>query len=123
MKVLLVDDSDDARFLLRERLAKRRPFEVVGEAASGEEALKEIERLEPDLVIMDVRMPGMDGVETTRLIKQRFPDTSVVALSSYADAGLIVGMRKAGAVGYVLKDASDDELIMRLHDAERAETG
>ena len=116
-----MDDSDDARFLLRKRLTNRRPFEVVGEAASGEEALVEIEKLAPDLVIMDVRMPGMDGVEATRLIKKRVPATSIVAFSSFADAELIVGMRKAGAVGYIMKDASDDELVMRLHDAERAE--
>ena len=122
MKVLLVDDSDDARFLLRKRLGNRRSFEIVGEASTGEEALAQVEKLAPDLVIMDVRMPGgMDGVETTRLIKERFPATSVLAFSSFDEAELTRAMREAGAVGYVLKDASDDELIMRLHDAERAE--
>ena len=117
MKVLIVDDSDDARFLLRNRLAKKRQFDIVGEASDGQEALTRVEELKPDLVIMDVRMPGMDGVEATKLIKERFPKTSVLAYSSFGDADQMSAMREAGAVGYVLKDAPKEELVMRLQDS------
>lgn len=120
MKVLLVDDSPDALFLLRKRLENKKPFKIVGEATSGEEALGQIEELKPDLVIMDVRMPGIGGVEATRLIKERFPQTSVLAFSAFGDAEHTAAMRSAGAIGYVLKDAPEEELIMRLQDSERA---
>lgn len=117
MKVLLVDDNEDTRFVLRRRLGQKKQFNVVGEAADGNDALAQVEELEPDLVIMDVRMPGMDGVEATRQIKERFPDVSVLAYSSFKDEEHMQAMRDAGAVGYVLKDTPTDELVMRLQDA------
>jgi DNA-binding NarL/FixJ family response regulator len=119
LKVLLVDDSPDALFLLRKRLEKRRPFVVVGEATNGEDAIAQVEALMPDLVIMDVKMPGMDGVEATRQIKARFPQVSVLAFSAFGDAENTAAMRDAGAVGYVLKDAPEEELIMRLQDSRK----
>ena len=117
MKVLVVDDSDDSRFLLRKRLEKKRQFNIVGEAADGLEALKLVEELGPDIVIMDVRMPIMDGIEATRQIRERFPSTSVLAHSAFGDLDQMEAMREAGAVGYVLKDAPAEELIMRLQDS------
>lgn len=117
MKVLVVDDSDDSRFLLRKRLEKKRQFNIVGEAADGLEALKLVEELGPDIVIMDVRMPVMDGIEATKQIKERFPSTSVLAHSAFGDLDQMEAMREAGAVGYVLKDAPAEELIMRLQDS------
>ena len=117
MKVLVVDDSDDSRFLLRKRLEKKRQFHIVGEAANGLDALKLVEELGPDIVIMDVRMPLMDGIEATRQIKERFPSTSVLAHSAFGDLDQMEAMREAGAVGYVLKDAPAEELIMRLQDS------
>ena len=117
MKVLLVDDDENARFMLRRRLSQKKQFKVVGEAADGREALTHVEELQPDLVIMDVRMPIMDGVEATRLIRERFPQTSVLAYSTFSDEQHIKAMRDAGAVGYVLKDTPTDELIMRLQDS------
>ena len=117
MKVLVVDDSDDSRFLLRKRLEKKRQFQIVGEAADGLEAVKQVEALGPDIVIMDVRMPVMDGIEATRQIKERFPSTSVLAHSGFSDLDQMEAMREAGAVGYVLKDAPAEELIMRLQDS------
>jgi DNA-binding NarL/FixJ family response regulator len=119
LKVLLVDDSPDALFLLRKRLEKRKPFQVVGEATNGEEAIAQVEALQPDLVIMDVKMPGMDGVEATRQIKARFPQVSVLAFSAFGDAENTAAMNEAGAVGYVLKDAPEEELIMRLQDSRK----
>ena len=117
MKVLLVDDSEDSRFLLRKRLERKRQFEIVGEAADGVEALTRVEELSPDIVIMDVRMPLMDGIEATRQIKERFPATSVLAHSAFGDLDQMEAMREAGAIGYVLKDAPAEELIMRLQDS------
>ena len=117
MKVLVVDDSDDSRFLLRKRLEKKHQFKIVGEAADGLQALKQVEELGPDIVIMDVRMPVMDGIEATRQIKERFPSTSVLAHSAFGDLDQMEAMREAGAVGYVLKDAPAEELIMRLQDS------
>ncbi|MGH2806433.1 MAG: response regulator [Actinomycetota bacterium] len=116
-----MDDSPDALFLLKKRLAKRRPFEVVGEATNGKEAIAQVEALQPDLVIMDVKMPGMDGIEATRHIKTRFPSVSVLAFSAFGDAESTAAMRDAGAVGYVLKDAPEEELIMRLQDSQRTD--
>ena len=117
MKVLVVDDNEDSRFLLRKRLDQRRQFEIVGEASDGIEALTRVEELGPDIVIMDVRMPKMDGVEATKLIKERFPDVSVLAYSAFGDLRQVEAMRDAGAVGYILKDAPAEELIMRLQDS------
>jgi DNA-binding NarL/FixJ family response regulator len=117
MKVLVVDDSDDSRFILRKRLERKRQFEIVGEAAAGAKALELIAELGPDIVIMDVRMPVMDGIEATRQIKERFPSTSVLAHSAFGDLDQMEAMREAGAVGYVLKDAPAEELIMRLQDS------
>ena len=122
MKVLLVDDDEDSRFLLRKRLEGRKGFSVAGEAASGEEAVAQVEALPPDLVIMDVKMPGMGGVEATRQIKQIAPKTAVLAYSGLSDLEVIHAMRQAGATGYVLKDAPEDELIMRLQDSVVAES-
>lgn len=117
MKVLVVDDNEDARFLLRKRLDQKRQFQIVGEASDGAEAVARVEELSPDIVIMDVRMSGMDGVEATRQIKERFPRTSVLAYSAFGDADQMKAMREAGAVGYVLKDAPAEELVMRLQDS------
>ena len=121
MKVLLVDDNEDARFLLRKKLEGRKGFQVVGEASSGEEAVQQVEDLTPDLVIMDVKMPGIGGVEATRRVKQMSPKTAVLAYSGLNDADVIEAMREAGAAGYVLKDAPADELIMRLQDSQVSE--
>ena len=117
MKVLLVDDSEDARYLLRKRLEHKRQFQIVGEASDGAEALTRVEELEPEMVIMEVRMSGMDGIEATRQIKERFPAISVLAYSSFAEQDQVDAMREAGAVGYVLKDAPEEELILRLQDS------
>jgi HlyD family secretion protein len=121
MKVLVVDDNEDSRFLLQRRLSQKRQFKIVGEAANGVEALAKVEEFSPDIVIMDVRMPTMDGIEATRLIKERFPKTSVLAYSAFGDLNQMEAMREAGAVGYVLKDAPAEELIMRLQDSFQEE--
>ena len=94
---------------MRRVLETKKVFQVVGEAADGVEALQRMEELSPQLVIMDVRMPKMDGVEATRQIKERWPDTAVVGFSAFGDKRQ--EMIDAGASAYILKDVKSDEVI------------
>lgn len=111
MKVLLVDDNRPVRTSIRQLLELAGGFEVVGEGSNGIEA---VERLHPDVVVMDMNMPVMNGVEATRLIKERFPAVKVLALTAFADMALVTGMLKAGASGYLLKGGSSQELVESL---------
>src|SRR5262249_25411787 len=109
-RVLVVDDHALTRAGVRAMLARDPDLELVGEATNGREAMVLVESLQPDLVLMDVRMPDTDGVETTRLVKQTKPLTSVLILSMFEDVELLIQAIKAGAAGYVLKAASTEEL-------------
>lgn len=109
-RVLVVDDHALTRAGVRAMLARDPDLELVGEATNGREAMVLVESLQPDLVLMDVRMPDTDGVETTRLVKQTNPLTSVLILSMFEDVELLIQAIKAGAAGYVLKAASTEEL-------------
>jgi len=109
IRVLVVDDNAGFRESLLSLLFAGN-LQVVGEAGSGAEALDLVGALEPDVVLMDVRMPTMDGIEATRLLKERFPAVGVVALSSHEDQEIVRGMLVAGASGYVLKDSDGDIL-------------
>ena len=94
---------------MRRVLETKKVFQVVGEAADGVEALERMEELEPQLVIMDVRMPQMDGIEATKQIKERWPETAVVGFSAFGDKR--DEMLEAGASAYILKDVAGDEVI------------
>ena len=100
IRVLVVDDNAGFRESLLSLLFTGN-LSVVGEAGSGAEALELVGKLEPDVVLMDVRMPAMDGIEATRRLKQRYPSVGVVALSSHEDQEIVRGMLVAGASGYV----------------------
>ena len=117
MRVLLVDDNPDIRLMVRHQLEQKRSMEVVGEASDGAEALTKIAALRPHVVIMDVRMPGMDGIEATKVIRKDFPEIAVLAFSAYGDRETVDAMLEAGACGYVLKDAPGQELVVRLQDS------
>ncbi len=119
VRVLVVDDNAGFRESLL-ALLDAGDLEVVGEAGSGAEALEILSTAEPDVVLMDVRMPGMDGIETTRRLKQAHPALGVVALSGHEDQGIVRDMLVAGASGYVLKDSDGDEI---LNAVLRAATG
>ena len=119
VKVLVVDDLPDARFILKKRLERERVFDVVGEAANGQEAVDLCGELSPDVVIMDFRMPVMDGLEATRVIKERFPSIAVIGFTAYEDPNMREAMISAGAISNVTK-TDLPELIKMLH--ERANT-
>ena len=111
IKTLLVDDHALLRDGLAALLEDTGEFEVVGFAASGREALARVDELRPQLVVMDLAMPDLNGVEATRRLLQAHPKTKVVALTMHADRRYVSGALKAGAAGYVLKEAAFDELI------------
>ncbi|CAN5664825.1 hypothetical protein BH20ACT23_BH20ACT23_29860 [soil metagenome] len=114
MRVLIVDDNVHVRGGLRQLLDFQEHIQVVGECADGREAVTEVERLTPDVVVMDMRMPEMTGAEATALIKQDHPDVKVLALTAFGEMELVSEMVKAGADGYLLKGGSADELLRSL---------
>ncbi len=111
MRVLIVDDHPVTRDGLRAALGIDDDMDVVGEAASGEEALQAADDLEPDVVFMDVRMPGMNGIEATKLIRKEHPDTKVILFTVDESRASIAEAIQAGVSGYLLKDVGADELI------------
>ncbi|MGX9687136.1 response regulator [Deinococcus wulumuqiensis] len=121
VRVLLVDDHAVVRQGLRLFLGLDEGIEVVGEAANGEEALHEAERLRPEVVVMDLMMPVMDGIAATRELRRRLPDTEVIALTSTLEEHKVNGAIEAGAISYMLKDASSDTLADAIHAAARGE--
>jgi NarL family two-component system response regulator LiaR len=119
--ILIVDDHEVVRNGIRSYLETIPDFQVVGEAASGEEALSLVSELIPDIVLLDLIMPGMDGIETTRRIRQISPRTLVVVLTSYHEDVHIFPALKAGAISYILKDMKMDKLVEALHRAVQGE--
>ena len=114
LRIVLVDDHEVVRLGLRTVLEDLEGVEVVAEAGSGEAAIAACERYEPDVVIMDIRMPGKSGIQACQTIVERWPQTRVIMLTSYANDELIVEAIQAGAVGYVLKQVGTAELIRAL---------
>jgi NarL family two-component system response regulator LiaR len=111
IKILLADDHMVVRSGLSTVLAVNDDMKLVGEAGDGEEAVRLCERLQPDVVLMDLLMPRMDGVTATRIIKERWPKIQVIALTSFKEKEYVEGAIKAGANGYLLKNVSADELV------------
>lgn len=110
IRVLIADDHAVVRQGLRMFLGLDRDLEVVGDAENGLEAVRLAKELRPDVVLMDMLMPVMDGVAATGAIRQALPDTEVIALTSVLDDSSVVGAVKAGAIGYLLKDTDAEEL-------------
>lgn len=117
ISILIVDDHEVVRNGIRAYLSTLPEFQVVGEADSGEGAVKLVAELIPDVVLMDLIMPGMDGVETTREVKKISPRTQVVVLTSYHEDVHIFPALKAGAISYILKDMKMDKLVETIHRA------
>lgn len=111
IKLLLVDDHAIVRSGLRMLFQSEQDMEIVGEAGTGEEALIAVQTLEPDVVVMDVAMPGITGIEATRRIKKLNPNVAVLALTMYEDEQYFFQMLEAGASGYIPKRAAPDDLV------------
>ncbi len=110
IRILIADDHSVVRQGLRMFLGLDPDLEIIGEASDGAEAVKMAHALNPDVVLMDMLMPVMGGIEATQTIRRELPDTEVIALTSVLDDGSVVGAVKAGAIGYLLKDTQADEL-------------
>ena len=117
IRVMLVDDHDMVRRGLATFLMAKPDLELVGEAADGYEALEVCAEVEPDVILMDLIMPGMDGVEATRAVRQRWPETQVIALTSFQEKQLIRDALEAGAIGYLLKNVNVEELAAAIRSA------
>lgn len=111
IRILVVDDHPLVRHGLTELLGTAADLDVVGQAADGRQAVELVDRLLPDVVLMDLQMPVLDGIDATRLIHERHPDLPVVALTSFEDTGRITAALGAGACGYLLKDVEESVLI------------
>lgn len=121
IRILLVDDHALVRLGLLTLLNDQPDMEVVGEASTAAESVTATEKLKPDVILMDIRLPGEGGIEATRQVARRFPDSKVVMLTSFADDELILRAINAGAVGYVLKQVGNDELLRAIQAAARGE--
>lgn len=114
IQVLLVDDQTLVRQGIQMLLEIEADIQVIGQAENGREALQLVEALRPDVVLMDVRMPEMDGVAATQAISARFPDTGVIILTTFEDDESVFGGLEAGARGYLLKDISSEEMAQAI---------
>lgn len=121
IRVLLVDDHTVVRQGLRMVLSLEDSFDVVGEAANGREAIERVAELKPQVVLMDLLMPVMNGVDAIRAIKQQYPDIEIVALTSVLEDRLVIDAVEAGAAAYLLKETGPETLFEAIHAASRGE--
>jgi len=115
IKIILADDHRIFRKGLKSLLSERENIEVLAEADNGDEAFEAARKYKPEIVLMDIAMPKMDGIEATRQIRERLPDTEVVILSMHAKKAYIDQVLKAGAKGYVLKDSDEENLLSAIN--------
>jgi len=120
-RILLVDDHEVVRLGLRALLEHHPQFEVVGEASNSKEALDQVELTHPDIVLMDIRLPGASGIEACEEITRNYPDSRVVMLTSYAEDEMLFSAIRAGASGYILKQIGGDDLIRSIEAVGRGE--
>ncbi|MGC5326003.1 response regulator transcription factor [Brevibacillus sp. SYSU BS000544] len=114
MRVLIADDHPLFRGGVRNLLQTTEDLQLVGEASTGEEALALASTLQPDIILMDIRMPGCNGIEATRLIKEQHPHIQILILTMFKDDKSVFTAMRAGARGYVLKDADESELLQSI---------
>lgn len=122
LKILLVDDHEVVRLGLKALLSRNTLFQVVAEAGNATEAMDRVSRYRPDVVVMDIRLPGKNGIEATREILAQHPDIKIIMLTSYAEDELLFDAIAAGASGYVLKQIGSSELVNALEKIGRGES-
>jgi two-component system, NarL family, response regulator DevR len=120
-RIVLVDDHEVVRLGLRALLEHHSQFEVIGDAANAKEAIEVVGRLHPDIVLMDIRLPGTSGIEACEEINKTYPDTRVVMLTSYAEDEMLFSAIRAGASGYILKQIGGEDLVRALEAVGRGE--
>ena len=121
IRVLIVDDHEIVRKGIRALLATKKDIQVVGEAGDGAEAVTQAQALHPDVILMDLMMPKMDGIQATREITASLPETRVLVLTSFAADAQVFPAIKAGALGYLLKDSSPQELVQAIRQVHQGE--
>jgi NarL family two-component system response regulator LiaR len=122
IRVMLVDDHDMVRRGLAAFLNVKPDLELVGEARDGKEAIREVSVCKPDVILMDLIMPEMDGAAATRQIRRNYPDIQIIALTSFQETELIRGALQAGAIGYLLKNVSVDDLASAIRAAHSGQS-
>lgn len=122
IRIVIADDHEVVRIGLRSLLARIPEFEVVGEASSGNRAVELAESLVPDVIVMDIRMPDLNGVDACRRIKEHHPEVKVIMLTSYPDDEAVFGAVMAGASGYVLKEVNSMDLVEAIRTVARGES-
>jgi len=120
-RIILVDDHEVVRLGLKSLLERHPQFEVVGEAGSARDAMEQVAALEPDVVVMDIRLPGTSGIEACEQIVDQYPNTRVIMLTSYAEDEMLFSAIRAGASGYVLKQIASEELVKAIEAVGRGE--
>jgi two-component system, NarL family, response regulator LiaR len=121
IRLLIADDHAVVREGLRNFIAIQNEIEIVGEAVNGEEAVQMEARLKPDVILMDLVMPKMNGIEAIREIKKRNPETRILVITSFAEDNMVIPAIKAGALGYLLKDSSPAQLLQAIADVNQGE--
>ena len=122
IRILIADDHAVVREGTRQFLEREEDLEVVGEAADGEEAVRLVGSLSPDVAIMDISMPNIDGIEATRQIKAKYPKVAVLILSAYDDDQFVFSLLEAGAAGYLLKSVRGNELVNAIREVSAGES-
>lgn len=120
-RIILVDDHEVVRLGLKALLDRHPNFEVVGEAGTARDAVELVEALSPDVVVLDIRLPGGSGIEACQEIADRFPTSKVIMLTSYADDEMLFSAIRAGAAGYVLKQIGGEDLVRAIEAVGRGE--
>jgi NarL family two-component system response regulator LiaR len=121
-RILIADDHAMLREGMRNLLSQEKDFEIVGEAANGEEAVRLAKELKPDIVIMDIVMPKLNGLEATKQVRQVSPATALLILTAYSDIRYIIGLLEAGAAGYLLKNAPGKDVVKAIRAVRSGES-
>lgn len=121
IRLLIVDDHEMVREGLKAMLVSEPDFTIVGDAANAEQALELVERLRPDVILLDIRLPGVSGIEVCRIVTERYPETAVIILTTFTDESLIAQCIQAGARGFIVKDIERFDLKRSIRAVARGE--